>query len=543
MQNIRIGLRLSFAFGIMIFFVVVMLLVQLTGVFALRNHLNSVAKDQNRMVEAVTALTYNLQMQRTLYRDTVMYPDVATKQKAVEKMRNTRAEYDKILQSITEHWQSYPPGPEEKQLLEKAAAQRVISEPVIDKMMRFGVAGDVDAAIRVMNEELIPAVRPWRESLEALIKVEQNRIENELAAAEATYYSALYWGIGTGSLLLILAVVAGSLITRSITQPMKNMVHSVKAVAQGDLTVALPTAGRDETGQVVSAMQEMTHHLCSSVRSVQGGVDQLEQLASCLSDMANQLLQSARDQSRASTESASAIEELSVSVGTVAGTSQQMYYSAEQAVEVAREGKQQLSLLTQEVNSIEHIVQHIAGLVHGFLEMSNQITSMTSEVRDIADQTNLLALNAAIEAARAGEQGRGFAVVADEVRKLAEKSAESANQIDRVTRMLSQQSQSLEDSIQQGLSTLDNSRQVAAGVNQGIEHTEHTTVVSCQQAASIADSVKEQQAASHALAQNMEAVAAAAGHNAVVAEQLSAQVQTLLQLAHVLTQGIRHFRV
>lgn len=148
------------------------------------------------------------------------------------------------------------PGPEEKQLLEKAAAQRVISEPVIDKMMRFGVAGDVEAAIRVMNEELIPAVRPWRESLEALIKVEQNRIENELAAAEATYYSALYWGIGTGSLLLILAVVAGSLITRSITQPMKNMVHSVKAVAQGDLTVTLPTAGRDETGQVVSAMQK-----------------------------------------------------------------------------------------------------------------------------------------------------------------------------------------------------------------------------------------------------------------------------------------------
>ena len=85
MQNIRIGLRLSFAFGIMIFFVVVMLLVQLTGVSALRNHLNSVAKDQNRMVEAVTALTYNLQMQRTLYRDTVMYPDVATKQKRLRK--------------------------------------------------------------------------------------------------------------------------------------------------------------------------------------------------------------------------------------------------------------------------------------------------------------------------------------------------------------------------------------------------------------------------------------------------------------------------
>ncbi|MDC7706488.1 methyl-accepting chemotaxis protein [Vogesella indigofera] len=543
MQNIRIGLRLALAFAAMIGFVIVLLVVQLTGLDGMRQQIDRVANDHNRLVELATALTYNLQTQRTLYRDTVMYPDVATKQKAVDKMQAARHDYDAILQQIEQHWQQYPPQNGERALLDSARQQRRRSEPVIDKMMQLGLAGDSVAAIAVMNDELVPAVRPWRENLEALIKLEQQLNRAALASADGSYRAALWVSVATAAALVLLALLASVLITRSITRPMQQMVEVVSAVAAGDLSVALPAARGDETGQVMAAMHSMTGNLSGSVRLVQDGAHEMTALAESLAQMATQLLAAAREQSQASGLSASAIEELSESVAAVAGVSQSMQLAAHDALRVTQQGTGQLDTLVGEVNQVEQIVHNVALLVNGFLLKSREIAGMTREVREIADQTNLLALNAAIEAARAGEQGRGFAVVADEVRKLAEKSSASASQIDRVTASLDQQSATLEGAIGEGLNALASSRQYVQSVSAGLGHSEATSLHSSQQAQNIAEAMQEQQTASRDIARNMECVAAAAEQSAVVAENLHGKVAGLVRLAQTLTGSVDRFRL
>lgn len=543
MRNIKIGLRLAMAFIAIIVLVVVMLLLQLGGLASMRDRMNDVAKDHNKLVELATELTYNLQMQRTLYRDAVMYPDQPTKQKAIDKMVQTRAQYDEVIKKMEAHWQQFPSENGERELMARAAQLRQHAEPVIDKMMQLGLAGDTAGAIDVMNKELIPAVKPWRESLEALIRTEQELNGKALQAAEDSYTQAFYLSLGSGAVLLLLSALAGWLITRSITRPMTEMVSAVQAVAAGDLSVHFPQGGKDETGMVVDALQNMSGSLSHSVGKVKHGACELQDMADGLSQLATQLLATAREQSHSSANSAAAIEELSESIAAVAEVSQGMKLAAGDTAEIAKRGNEELHTLVGEVNHVEQIVQNVAELVASFLTKSREIAGMTREVRDIADQTNLLALNAAIEAARAGEQGRGFAVVADEVRKLAEKSSASASEIDRVTVSLDQQSATLEGAIGEGLAALGKSREYVQSVSEGLAKSADSSAKSASQAQSVADAMQEQQTASRDLAASMERVAASAEQSASAAESLSDNVTRLVTTADGLNQSVAYFKV
>ena len=543
MRDWTVGRKLAWAFGGIVLLVIVQTAVQYLAMTAIHSNLTSISEDNTFLVEKATQLNQNLQKQRTLYRDVVMYPDAASKQKAVAGMAKARTEYDALLAEIQAHFGTFRPSEREKLLMDTLIVQRKLSEPPVDKMMAQGLAGDQAGAIQTMEKELIPAVKPWREAIEALVAEEQKETRVALAEIDAAYERSMLVLWGASAVVLVLAVLSGLLIARSIRRPLATAVQAVSTVAAGDLTVEVPEGGADEAGAVLNAMRTMTARLAEGVSGVHRHSGEVTALTETLAQAAQQTLVSSQSQSQVAAASAGAIEELTHSIGAIAEAASHLKGEAEAALSATREGTGRLDTLVAEVNRVEGIVRTIASAVHAFLEKSREINTMTREVRDIADQTNLLALNAAIEAARAGEQGRGFAVVADEVRKLAEKSASSAGEIEQVTTSLDTQSHALERAIEDSLAALSTSRQSVQQVADGLHASEEAVARSSRSADDIASSVAEQRTASLDLARHVEVVASAAEENCNVMQDMHHRLQQMVSLAEALQSSVRFFRI
>ena len=185
----------------------------------------------------------------------------------------------------------------------------------------------------------------------------------------------------------------------------------------------------------------------------------------------------------------------------------------------------------------------MADSINEFVRNTEAINKMTQEVKDIAEQTNLLALNAAIEAARAGEQGRGFAVVADEVRKLAEKSSRSASEIDAITENLSAQSVSVRKSIEDGLGHLASSQSSVSSVADILQSANGSVTEVGQGLNAIAGATDEQRRVSNEVAQSIEAIAGMAQDNNVAVEKTADAAQSLEKLADSLQGTVSRFKV
>jgi methyl-accepting chemotaxis protein len=251
---------------------------------------------------------------------------------------------------------------------------------------------------------------------------------------------------------------------------------------------------------------------------------------------------SSHKQNDTSVAASGAVDQMVSAIASIAQSTEGVHEQSRESLRRSQEGNVSLSKLIGEIAVVESTVRGIADAVRQFVESTVAITNMTKEVRDIADQTNLLALNAAIEAARAGEQGRGFAVVADEVRKLAEKSAGSASEIDSITRALSQRSDAVQRSIQSGLDHLSASQESMESVAAVLgEASDSVTRVGVGLDA-IASATDEQRRVSGEVATNIDAIAGMAKENNKAVEQTAAAANKLEHLASDLQDIVGRFR-
>jgi methyl-accepting chemotaxis protein len=329
-----------------------------------------------------------------------------------------------------------------------------------------------------------------------------------------------------------------------VTHPIDQMVSGLRNIArgEGDLTQRLEVHGRDEIGAASAAFNDMMAKMGSLVHRISDSAREVTAAARDLAASAGKVEASSHRQNDTSVAASGAVEQMVSAIASIAQSTEEVHEQSRESLRRSQEGNVSLSKLIGEIAVVETTVRGIADSVREFVDSTVAITNMTKEVRDIADQTNLLALNAAIEAARAGEQGRGFAVVADEVRKLAEKSAGSASEIDGITRALSDRSDAVQRSIQEGLDHLVSSQDSLEAVAEVLGEASGSVTQVGEGLDDIANATEEQRRVSGEVAANIDAIADMAKENNQAVEQTAAAAKRLEQLAGDLQDIVGRFR-
>ncbi len=314
----------------------------------------------------------------------------------------------------------------------------------------------------------------------------------------------------------------------------------VKQVAAGDLSVEIPVANTDSTS-LLAAMKVMQSNLQKLIGEIQTNADMVTSAAKKMTIAAENVAGSSQQQSASSLEIAAAMEQSTVSINLMSDSANQAQTISGDSESLMNETSGVVSEAVNRIAKIATVVEQASQTVRTLGQESENVSKIVLVIKEVADQTNLLALNAAIEAARAGEQGRGFAVVADEVRKLAERTTQSTQEI---TTMIS----SMQSSARDAVTCIEDA---VANVNEGVILTKRVGESVSRLGASshevkgviidVSSALREQNAASNEIARNVEQIAQTGERNSGAVGAVAKAATELQQLANSLTDSARHF--
>jgi len=344
-------------------------------------------------------------------------------------------------------------------------------------------------------------------------------------------------------LALLVSVAIAVFISKSITRPVAEAVNILRQLAGGNLTVGIAVDSKCEMGQMLTAMKDMTEKLKKLITDIKSTADNVASASNQLSASSEQMSRGVTEQSGRASQIATSSSEMSQTVVDIAKNASSIEASATKTTKVAQDGEKIVGRSVEEVKAIADTVRESGQLMGSLGERSKQIGEIVSVINDIADQTNLLALNAAIEAARAGEQGRGFAVVADEVRKLAERTAKATSEIGDMIK-------GIQDEVEKAVTAMnDGTERVNVGVELSVQagnalrdivKSVNNLQTMVQQ---IASATEEMSTVSETISSDIETIASVSKETSAGSEQIAQASSDLARLASNLQNIVGQFKV
>ncbi|KHA70508.1 chemotaxis protein [Pseudomonas chlororaphis] len=537
LRNLNIAPRafLGFAF--------IALLVIVLGVFAV-NRMSiirqaSVEMDSTQLpsVTQLAVVTENVLRLRILSFRVLVNREAAGLQEAqtrigvlVDKVRAAQASYAAL-----------PAGPEERALYQTFATTLDNYLQAQNQMMELSRQDKLDEMRTLINTRIKDGTDQMGEQLNKLIAM--NAADAKTASIQAgQYYDSAITGIIIVAVFAAVAtVLLAWLLTRSIVTPLNRAVKAAQTIADGNLTKVIEVDGKDEPARLLEALAAMQSNLRKTIEQIAGSATQLGAAAEELSAVTEEASRGLQQQNNEIEQAATAVNEMTAAVEEVARNAVSTSEASNQSTHAAREGRDQVVKTVDAIQTMTHDVQNTAQMIEGLAAQGRDIGKVLDVIRAIAEQTNLLALNAAIEAARAGEAGRGFAVVADEVRALAHRTAQSTQEIEKMVAGIQNGTgeavSSMQQSNQRTQTTLEMAR--AAGValeqiTQSIHQINERNLV-------IASASEEQAQVSREVDRNLVNIRDLATQSAAGANQTSAATHELSRLAVDLNAMVARF--
>ncbi|MCX4216519.1 methyl-accepting chemotaxis protein [Pseudomonas sp. MCal1] len=537
LRNLNIAPRafLGFAF--------IALLVIVLGVFAV-NRMSIIRQASLEMestqlpsVTQLAVVTENVLRLRILSFRILVNRDPAGLQEAqtrigvlVDKVRTAQASYAAL-----------PAGSEERALYQTFATTLDNYLQAQNQMIDLSRQDKVDEMRTLINTKIKDGTDKMGEQLNQLIAINSADAKTASSQAGDQYSGAITGIIVVAVIAALLTVVLALLLTRSIVTPLNRAVAAAQTIADGNLTKPIEVDGKDEPARLLEALAAMQTNLRKTIEQIAGSATQLGAAAEELSAVTEEASRGLQQQNNEIEQAATAVNEMTAAVEEVARNAVSTSEASNQSTHAAREGRDQVVKTVDAIQTMTHDVQNTAQMIEGLAAQGRDIGKVLDVIRAIAEQTNLLALNAAIEAARAGEAGRGFAVVADEVRALAHRTAQSTQEIEKMVAGIQNGTgeavESMQQSNQRTQTTLEMAR--AAGValeqiTQSIHQINERNLV-------IASASEEQAQVSREVDRNLVNIRDLATQSAAGANQTSAATHELSRLAVDLNAMVARF--
>ncbi|HEX8988429.1 MAG TPA: methyl-accepting chemotaxis protein [Rhodocyclaceae bacterium] len=539
--NLTVAQRLGAAFsilGIGLAASVVLSLMQLAG---LKSDMDLLAKDRVPKILVVKGIQDAANQTARSLRNVMLagHEEVPAELATLDASRKAVSEgLNKLAGMVTSQ--------EGKALVATAVEVRRPYSAALDKAVEAVRGGRRDEAVALLFTDIRPAQKRYLSALEDVTKFQVRLIDEAAAAAEAEYHHAVWMMTVAAAVLLIVAGTAAALTIRRVVRQLGGepayAVDIAHAVAAGDLSMEIALRPGD-SASMIAAMKEMQDKLKQMVTTIQGEAERVSATAEQLSASSGQVAESSRHQSEAASSMAAAVEQLTVSIDQVAERAAEAARVSTHSGELSQQGTQIIQSAASEMLAIENSVKESSSVIQMLEQQSSEISSIVNVIKEIADQTNLLALNAAIEAARAGEQGRGFAVVADEVRKLAERTTQSTQEIAQMIGKIQEGTRTAVTSMDSGVAQAGHGVTLANQAGSSIIEikTEADRVVGVVD--DISHSLREQSVASNEIARNVETIAQMTEENSAAVNETAAAAHHLGEMAISLQRMVGQFRL
>ncbi|QFI54096.1 methyl-accepting chemotaxis protein [Aeromonas simiae] len=545
LKNLSIGQKLGAGFAVLALMIISLVLLLLAQLSRLHNDTASLAEDILPSVASSGKINAYLLDARRMELNALLDlagGDLAGYERFNKKFNDFRDEFEREFA----HYRTLTfSSPEERAMYDKLGMLLNRYYQIHEYIETAVQQGDNEKITSLRNNESRVALLEAIEYANNLREMNETISSIQAKESEETYIQGRNIGYGAGIFTTILVIILSTVLTQQIRRPIAALLIQIRRVAQGDLSASIDRSlfRHDELGAVAKGLDEMQDSLRTLVSEVSASVVQLSSAAEEISMVAGQSAGNMNNQQYEINQLSAAMDEMRATVHEVSRNTSDAADSAGHANQSAEAGAKTVHDSINRIEKVEEVIEEAACIIEQLGNDSQNIGMVLDVIHNIADQTNLLALNAAIEAARAGEHGRGFAVVADEVRSLVRRTQDSTSRINDIISELRQRAELASVTMKQGQGIMKDTVASARQAGSAIGEINGAVTTISEMSVQIAAATEQQSAVTEELNRNMVNITRASEEVATGANQMAQACNELTQLASQLHGMVSRFQV